>query len=47
MRASVFVPYSSQQCAQDPLKMMPSAVLRMVSEATVSSDGSDGVPCSS
>ena len=42
----MFGPYSSQQCDHEPLKMIPSAVLRIVSEATVSSLGST-VPFSS
>src|SRR4051795_11478840 len=46
-RLSVLVPYSSQQCAQDPLKIIPRAVLRMVSDLMVSSEGSLGVPWSS
>ena len=36
-RDSVFALYSSQQCAHEPLKMMPRAVFRVVSEAIVSS----------
>ena len=42
----MLVPYSSQQCDHEPLKIMPSAVLRIVSDAIVSSLGST-VPFSS